>query len=86
MAVEWQDIFSGSFAAILFLVSLGPAAAEEYRLGPDDQLRVRAVAWNEAERRFESWDVVSGEYAVQSDGTVSIPLAGTVEAEGSDHR
>ena len=58
----------------------GAMAAETYTLGPDDQLRVRAVAWNEAEQRFDNWDVVSGEYTIQSDGTLAIPLGGAIMA------
>ncbi|HYD88949.1 MAG TPA: polysaccharide biosynthesis/export family protein [Vitreimonas sp.] len=44
----------------------------EYRLGPGDQLRI--TVFNEAE--------LTGQFVVGSQGTISYPLVGTVEAAG----
>ncbi|WP_242186680.1 polysaccharide biosynthesis/export family protein [Sphingomonas sp. CARO-RG-8B-R24-01] len=49
-----------------------PAVAYVYRLAPDD--RVRVNVYNEAG--------VSGEFAVNSEGNVSIPLVGMIRAQG----
>lgn len=59
-----------------------PALAESYRLGPEDRIGIRAVAWDEERRAYARWDVLEGEYAVQSDGTMALPLAGPVAAAG----
>lgn len=48
------------------------AQPTEYRLGPGDQLRV--TVFNEAE--------LTGQYVVGSQGTISYPLVGTIEASG----
>ncbi len=48
------------------------AQPAEYRLGPGDQLRV--TVFNEAE--------LTGQYVVGSQGTISYPLVGTIEASG----
>ena len=45
---------------------------EEYRLGPGDQLRV--TVFNEAE--------LTGQFVVGSQGTISYPLVGSIEAAG----
>jgi protein involved in polysaccharide export with SLBB domain len=81
------SLWKGATAAYLILAVAGvlpgaARAAEPYRLGAEDRILVRAVTWDEAQRRFALWDVVSGEYAVQSDGTVAVPLAGAVPAAG----
>jgi protein involved in polysaccharide export with SLBB domain len=46
--------------------------ALEYRLGPGDQLRI--TVFNETE--------LTGQYVVGSQGTISYPLVGTIEASG----
>ena len=75
---KWQT----GFLLVWLFLSAFPGFAEEYKLGPGDRLTVRAVAWIEAERRFANWDVVSGEYLVQADGSIAIPLGGVIEAQG----
>ena len=56
--------------------------AADYRLGSGDRLNIRAVIWNEETRTFDPWSVISGEYTVQPDGALSIPIAGSVSAAG----
>ena len=69
--------------AIACVVALAfPSAAQDYQLGPDDRLTIRAVVWNEAEQQFDNWDVVSGEYVVQANGTIMLPLTGPISASG----
>ncbi|ETX13178.1 hypothetical protein OCH239_12980 [Roseivivax halodurans JCM 10272] len=70
------------FGTLLLLALPLPSLAADYLLGAGDRLRLRAVIWEETTRSFVSWDVVDGEYAVQADGTLSIPIVGSVEADG----
>jgi polysaccharide export outer membrane protein len=49
-----------------------PPAPYVYRLAPDDRLRINV--YNEAG--------ISGEYAVNSEGDVSVPLVGMIRAQG----
>jgi protein involved in polysaccharide export with SLBB domain len=53
-----------------------------YALGTGDQIRIRVNEWREASSQFHEWDSISGEYAVNPSGAVSIPLAGEVPAAG----
>ncbi|WP_428929745.1 polysaccharide biosynthesis/export family protein [Marinibacterium sp. SX1] len=65
------------------LAVLAPVAmAAEHRLGPEDRLNIRAIVWDDELRSFQQWDLLSGEYAVQSDGTISVPITGSVAAAG----
>jgi len=52
--------------------NLPSAAAVEYRLGPGDKLRVDVYRVDE----------MSGEYTVDGDGRITLPLAGKFDASG----
>jgi polysaccharide biosynthesis/export protein ExoF len=48
------------------------AANAEYRLGVSDRVRIK----------IQEWPDLTGEYAVSSEGTISLPLIGEVTAQG----
>ena len=52
------------------------------RVDIESQLNIRVVVYQDDIRQFAIWDTVSGSYTVQSDGTVSVPLAGSIIAAG----
>jgi polysaccharide export outer membrane protein len=58
------------------LPPLPPLAGHEYRLGPGDTLRI--ITYGE--------DPLTGEFRVGDQGSVALPLAGTVRAAGSTPR
>ena len=79
----------GAFLAakliFLLLFCLGrPAAAhaEEYRLGPQDKIRVSVVEWFAGTNELRS--PLTGEYTVSPDGMISLPLLGDTSAAGLD--
>ena len=79
----------GAFLAakwiFLLLFCLGrPAAAhaEEYRLGPQDKIRVSVVEWFAATNELRS--PLTGEYTVSPAGMISLPLLGDTSAAGLD--
>ncbi len=65
---------AGLLGGCTTIASTPPEAMQptEYRLGPGDQLRI--TVFNEAE--------LTGQYVVGSQGTISYPLVGTVQASG----
>ena len=71
-----------AIALLVWLCASVTAAAEPYRLGTEDRIEVRAVSWDEPTRAYVRWDVLDGQYTVQADGTLSLPLAGPVRATG----
>jgi exopolysaccharide production protein ExoF len=80
---------AGAFLAakwiFLLLLCLGrPAAAhaEEYRLGPQDKIRVSVVEWFPATNELRS--PLTGEYTVSPAGMISLPLLGDTSAAGLD--
>ncbi len=62
----------------------GPARTQEapYRLGAEDKVRVRVTEWRAARGEAYVWEALSGEYAVDSTGQLSLPLVGAIPAGG----
>lgn len=74
------------FRTLATLVVLLPlpvsTSAGEYRLGPADRLDIRLGAWRTATSELRDWSALNGEYVVGADGSLSLPFAGTIDAEG----
>jgi exopolysaccharide production protein ExoF len=81
---------SAFVAASLLLITIlagGPARAQDtgseaYRLGAGDQIELRVVLWAEEVRRYEAWSAISGAYTVQPDGTLHLPVGGSISVDG----
>ncbi|WGH78716.1 polysaccharide biosynthesis/export family protein [Jannaschia ovalis] len=58
--------------------------ADGYAFDAGDRIAIRAGWWDYTSSEFKNWDGVSGEYLIARDGTIQVPLAGTVEAAGQD--
>lgn len=58
------------------------AAAEPYRLVAQDRIALRVVEWRSGEGEFKDWSVLNGTFMVNSEGAVSIPLVGDIDAAG----
>ncbi|MDF2811153.1 MAG: hypothetical protein K0S56_2184 [Microvirga sp.] len=70
------------WSLLFVLLPLG-ATADDYRLGPQDRLRVKVVEWRVGKTEYFDWEVFAGEYAVNASGIVSLPLIGSLPAEGT---
>lgn len=72
--------------AVAAAVAIGaalPAAAEDYRLGPQDQIRVKVHQWRPAQGEVDQWAPLNDVFTVGAEGRLSLPFVGTVAAEGS---
>ena len=69
-------------ATALLVAAAAPAAAEDYRLGVMDKLRIRVAEWQTAEGAIRDWDAVSGDYRIGTDGSLSLPFIGQLPADG----
>lgn len=56
--------------------------SDAYRLTTGDKISLRVVIWDEEERAYVIWPAVSGEYSIQTEGRITLPLAGRVQAAG----
>ncbi|WP_201864162.1 polysaccharide biosynthesis/export family protein [Microvirga soli] len=76
---------SSSFCSLLFAVGIAlpiRAAADDYRLGPQDKLRIKVVEWRAGSAEYFDWAVFANEYSVSASGNVSLPLIGSLSARG----
>ncbi|MEM7709210.1 MAG: polysaccharide biosynthesis/export family protein [Pseudomonadota bacterium] len=79
--------FRAVFAALAMAVLLSPALASaqgSYRLGPGDLISVRVLGWDALNLEFVVYDALGGEFTVDGDGNVNLPLLGLVLAMGID--
>lgn len=58
------------------------AVAEDYRLGPDDKIRLKAYEWRASRDEIIEWKAVNDEFTVAANGTLSVPFAGEIPANG----
>ena len=72
----------GMAMASLLVLTGGVSAAEAYRLGVADKIRVRIVEWQAADSKFEEWTALGGEYVVGPTGTTAFPFVGETESAG----
>jgi len=71
-------------ALLLALQMTAPAQAggPDYRLGPDDRLRLKVYEWRASQDEIYEWKALGAEYSVAADGMLAIPLIGQVAAGG----
>lgn len=64
--------------------TLAASQAEDYRLGPEDQLQIRIFDLRTGSGEVYKWSAFDGEYLyhVGAGGSVSVPLLGEVQAAG----
>lgn len=67
---------------LLFVLFPLDAMATEYRLSAQDRLRIKVVEWRADKTEYFNWDIFAGEYAVSASGLISLPLLGSLRAEG----
>ncbi|MGR3465012.1 polysaccharide biosynthesis/export family protein [Limimaricola sp.] len=75
-----------SVVAAVFLIG-GPALAETqqpaYRLGPTEQIGLRAVVWDSTQAAFVELEAMRGTYSIAADGQVMLPIVGALDAGGA---
>jgi len=72
-------------ASLLFLsllTGLASAGGTDYRLGPQDKIRVKTYEWREVNGEFNDWPALSGDYTVTERGQIVMPVIGEVPAAG----
>jgi len=75
--------------AIVCLVALSGAGTvgagdqgSDYRLGPQDKLRIKVFEWRPSKDEMFEWAAFNSEYTVGATGKLSLPIIGDVPAAG----
>lgn len=79
-------LFRGLLQAFVVAALLFPhfaSAQSAYRLGPQDKLRLKVWEWRPNSGSSVEWEAISGEFVVDPGGALSLPLLGSLKAEGS---
>lgn len=81
----WKALAPRVAALLLLLTSPLAAAAPgpSYRLGTGDQVRLKVYEWRRAVGDVYAWKALNSDFRVGPDGTLSLPLLGTVPAAGA---
>lgn len=80
-----NGLLAALFALCLFAIGTSVARAQDsYPIGAGDRLAFRFVYWDGIELRFVQLDALNGTYSVAPDGTIMLPVIGTVQVEGRD--
>lgn len=79
--MQHRGLLSVLLMAALLLGNL-PARAEDYKLGPQDKVRVRVEERRAATSDVFEWAPLSGEYRIGASGEISLPLIGSLKAGG----
>lgn len=66
------------FIAATFWAIPAAGHASEYKLGPDDKVRVMVYEWRPSRGEPYEWAPLNAEFSVNSDGMLSLPLVGDI--------
>lgn len=82
--------FPRYYHAVLAAVVLGiglsfaqAGAAEAYRLGPQDQIRLKIYEWRASRDAIFEWSALNDQFTVGADGSLFLPFVGEIDVEGS---
>lgn len=62
---------------------VGPAIAGEYLLGPQDKVRLKIYEWRPSRDLIFEWTALNDEFVIGADGTIFLPFAGQIRAQGA---
>lgn len=77
-------LLGAAFAAGLGIAA--PARSDEAPLAPETKLRLTVVQWIPTKSEFREWTALGGEFVVSQDGTIQLPVIGSIEIGTQDSR
>lgn len=75
-------LFSLLLVTLAAIVVATGARAEDYLLGPQDKVRLKIYEWRASRDEIFEWTALNDDFAVGADGTLSLPFAGRILANG----
>jgi protein involved in polysaccharide export with SLBB domain len=80
---RWRGVGAVFLAVSLTCSGATLAADTDYKLGPQDKLRIKIGEWRPSRAEVYDWKALTGEFVVGPSGTVFLPLLGELRAEGA---
>ena len=75
-----RALLRGACGAALAFVSLTAQAADGYRLGPQDKVRIKIVEWRPGNGEAIEWKPLSDIYTVNPSGNLAVPMLGEISS------
>lgn len=82
--LRWLDLMvrraPAAMLVALAMACISPpagAAAQEYRIGPRDRLKIKVSEWRPTSSEIFEWSALNGEFTVSAAGTLSMPIIGS---------
>ena len=63
-------------------VSVASDATSDYRLGPQDKVKLSVYEWRASRDEVFEWKALNSEYIVNASGRLAVPLIGEIQATG----
>ncbi len=67
--------------AVLSLCVGTLARGEEYNLGPQDKVKIKAYDWRPGSDEIHEWAALTGEFIVSASGKLSLPVVGDMDVD-----
>lgn len=77
---SFRAVCASAFVAMAIAAPL--PAAERYRLGPQDQVRLKVYEWRASLDTIFEWTALNDDFTVGANGSLAIPFVGSIPAEG----
>ena len=77
----------GRFAAALLagaahMFFAAGAQADDYRLAAQTKIHISIIQWNPSKGEYQRWEALSGDFLVSSQGTIGLPVVGSLDVGG----
>jgi protein involved in polysaccharide export with SLBB domain len=73
-----RRIWIGSACSVMMAVLSASAQAADPRIVPETKLRVSVIQWMPTKGIYEQWTALGGEFVVNQDGAIELPVVGSV--------
>jgi protein involved in polysaccharide export with SLBB domain len=77
-AMRARSLYLAAACALISSLLSTPAESSDPRIVPDTKLRVSVIQWMPTKGLYEQWTALSGEFVVTQDGTIELPVVGSI--------
>jgi polysaccharide export outer membrane protein len=84
IATRLRDVLAAGALALIAASLSTPALSGGSQLVPQTKLRLSVIQWMPTKGVYEQWQALSGEFVVAQDGTIELPVVGSVTVANLD--
>jgi protein involved in polysaccharide export with SLBB domain len=84
IATQVRNVLATGAVALIAACLATPAQSSGSHLVPQTKLRLSVIQWMPTKGVYEQWQALSGEFVVAQDGTIELPVVGSVSVADLD--